>query len=134
MPDDRTTTRKSNLALVPRTSDYRSKALSRAQVASALAGHQHAQRIGRSLNLTLDIHWAFTRFARDGIWNRRQAVTATLESQRHWLAYQGVGFLSILVREAPPSSSEGEHAHQLVHVPTLLRGAFIRHTKDFLRG
>ncbi len=58
-----------------------------------------------------------------------------LESQRHWLAnHGGIGFFSILVREAPPASQEGEHAHQLVHVPDQLRAGFIDHVRAFLRG
>jgi hypothetical protein len=119
---------------MPRTSHYRSNALSRSQVAAAIAAHDYAKIIGCPLNLTMDIHWAWTRFAKEGIWSRRKAVPALLECQRHWLAYHGVGFFSIMAREAPPSSNEGEHAHQLVHVPSHLRDDFLRHTRDFLRG
>lgn len=119
---------------MPRSSHYRSKALSLSKVRAAIAAHNHAKALGCPLNLTLDIHWAWTRFATEGIWNRRKAVTALLESQRHWLAYRGVVFSSILVREVPPSSTEGEHAHQLVHVPDHLKATFHRHMRKFLRG
>jgi hypothetical protein len=119
---------------MPRRSDYRSKALSLSKVRGTVAAHDHAKALGCPANLALDIHWQWTRFATEGIWNRRKAVAALLESQRHWLDYHGVGFFSILVREAPPSSTEGEHAHQLVHVPDHLQAAFIRHTQNFLRG
>jgi len=119
---------------MPRTSHYRSNALSRSQVAAGIAAHDYAKAIGCPLNLTMDIHWAWTRFANEGIWSRRKAVPTLLESQRHWLANHGVGFFSILTREAPPPSHEGEHAHQLVHVPPHLRDDFLQHTRDFLRG
>lgn len=119
---------------MPRTSNYRSQALSRSQVAAAIAAHRHADAMGYPLNLSLDIHWAWTRFANGGIWNRRKAVAAFLESQRHWLVNHGTSFFNLLVREAPPSSMEGEHAHQLVHVPDCLQIAFKKHTRDFLRG
>jgi hypothetical protein len=56
------------------------------------------------------------------------------ESQRHWLSYYGAGFYSISVREHPPTSQEGEHAHQLIHVPAELQRAFIKRTRNFLRG
>ena len=119
---------------MPRRSDYKSQTHSLSKVREAVAAHAYAKAIGCSLNLTLDIHWHWTRFSTEGIWNRRKAVPALLESQRHWLAYHGVGFFSILVREAPPGSSEGEHAHQLVHVPDHLHAAFLKHTKHFLGG
>jgi hypothetical protein len=119
---------------MPRSSHYRSKALSLSKVREAIAAHDHAKALGCPLNLTLDIHWQWTRFATEGIWNRRKAVTALLESQRHWLSNHDVGFLCILVREVPPSSTEGEHAHQLVHVPDHLKAAFLRHMRKFLRG
>jgi hypothetical protein len=119
---------------MPRRSDYRSLAHSLPKVREAIAAHEHAKVIGCPLNFTMDIHWAWTRFAQEGIWNRRKAVPALLESLRHWLAYHGVGFFSIGVRECPPSSNEGEHLHLLVHVPSDLKDAFLQHTKDFLRG
>ncbi|MEY4965411.1 MAG: hypothetical protein RL274_994, partial [Pseudomonadota bacterium] len=119
---------------MPRRSDYRSNAHSLAKVREAIAAHDYAKAIGCPLNFTLDIHWQWTRFAKEGIWNRRKAVPALLESLRHWLGYHGVGFFSIAVRECPPSSTEGEHLHLLVHVPFDLQEAFLQHTKDFLRG
>jgi hypothetical protein len=119
---------------MPRTTNYRSRALSRAQVGAAIAAYEHAEAIERPLNLTLDVHWAWSRFATDGLWNRRKAIAGLLESQRHWLDYRDVTFMSILVREAPPSSNEGEHAHQLVHVPVGIRPAFLQHVRDYLRG
>ena len=99
-----------------------------------IAAHNHAKAIGCPLNLTLDIHRAWTRFAKESIRNRRQAVPALLESQRHWLAYHCESFYSILVRELPPGSTEGEHVHQLVYVPDHLQARFMRRTVDFLRG
>ncbi len=119
---------------MPRRSDYRSNALSLARVREAIAAHDHAKAIGCPLNFTVDIHWHWTRFAKEGVWNRRKAAPALLESLRHWLAYYGVGFFSIAVRECPPSSTEGEHLHLLVHVPSDLQEDFLQHTKDFLRG
>jgi hypothetical protein len=119
---------------MPRTSHYRSRALSCSQVRNAIAADRHAKALGFWLNFTMDIHWAWTRFGKKAIWNRRKAIAALLESQRHWLAYHGVGFFSMLVREAPIGSSEGEHAHQLVHVPDHLHAAFLGHTKHFLGG
>ena len=119
---------------MPRSSHYRSKALSVGRVREAIAAHDYAKALARPLNVTVDIHWAWTRVAKEGVWKRRKAVAAFLESQRHWLAYHGVGFFSILVREAPPSSTKGEHAHQLIHIPPRLQGAFMRHARDFLRG
>jgi hypothetical protein len=119
---------------MPRTSHYRSQALSLSKVREAIAAHDHAKAKGCPLNVTLDIHWQWARFATEGIWNRCKAVAALLESQRHWLAYHGVDFISILVREAPLGSSEGEHAHQLVHVPDHLQAPFLKHTKHFLGG
>jgi hypothetical protein len=119
---------------MPRRSDYRSKAHSLTKVREAVAAHAHARAMSCPLNLTLDIHWAWTRFAQEGIWNRRKAVPALLESLRHWLAYHGVGFFSIAVRECPPSSNEDEHMHLLIHVPSDLQEALLQQTRDFLRG
>jgi hypothetical protein len=119
---------------MPRRADYRSQAHSLAKVREAVAAHAYAKAIGCPLDLTMDIHWQWTRFAQEGVWNRRKAVPALLESLRHWLAYHGIGFFSIAVRECPPSSNEGEHMHLLIHVPSDLQDAFLQHTKDFLRG
>lgn len=119
---------------MPRRADYRSQAHSLSKVREAIAAHDYAKAIGCPLNFTMDIHWQWTRFAKEGVWNRRKAVPALLESLRHWLAYHGVGFFSIAVRECPPSSNEGEHMHLLIHVPSDLQGAFLQHTKDFLRA
>jgi hypothetical protein len=125
---------KPNSVPLPRSRDYRSKALTCAQIATAIAAHDYAKAMGHTLNLSLDIHWAWTRFASESVWNGRKVVPALLESQRHWLANHGVAFFSILVREAPPPSLAGEHAHQFIHVPASLQSAFIQHVRDFLRG
>jgi hypothetical protein len=119
---------------MPRKSNYRSQALSLPKVRVAMAAHDHAKAKSCQLNLTVDIHWQWTRFAKTAIWNCRKAVPALLESLRHWLAYHGIGFFCIAVREAPPSSNEGEHLHLLIHVPPDLRDAFLQHARDFLRG
>jgi len=119
---------------MPRRSDYRSQAHSLSKVRETIAAHDYAKVIGCPLNFTMDIHWQWTRFAQEGIWNRRKAVPALLESLRHWLAYHDVGFFSIAVRECPPSSNEGEHMHLLIHVPSDFQEDFLQHTKDFLRG
>jgi len=70
----------------------------------------------------------------EDIWAFRRVVPELIESQRRWLRYHGVSFLSILIREAPPGSTKGEHAHQLVHVPNRRQADFLWHTKHFLGG
>jgi hypothetical protein len=113
-----------------RTAHYRSKALSRSQVAGAIAAHDHTEAIRCPLNLALDIHWEWTRYANS---NRRAALAKLLESLRHWLGRR-VGFYCIAVRENPPSSDAGEHCHALAHVPSDLQAGFLDHVRTFLRG
>jgi hypothetical protein len=117
--------------ILPRTGDYRSKARYRSKVVAAIAAHDFAESIGSPLNLSLDAHWQWTRFANR---NRRDAVAELLERQRHWLARHGIGFYSIVVRENPPPANNGEHAHELVHVPSKFHAAFSQNTRNFPRG
>jgi hypothetical protein len=114
---------------MPRTPHYRSKALSRAQVAAAIAAHDYAEAIGRPLNLTMDVHWEWTRFANT---NRRMAAPMFLESLRHFLGHRAIGFYAITVRES--HEPYGEHCHVLAHVPLELHIAVEEHARDILRG
>ena len=115
--------------LMPRTPHYRSKALSLAQVATAIAAHHFAEAIGHPLNLTMDVHWEWTRFAHT---NRREAVPMLLESLRHFLCHRGVRFYAIAVRES--HEPYGEHCHVLAHVPLVLHKTIEQQARDFLRG
>jgi hypothetical protein len=119
---------------MPRRADYHSNALPIAKVREAIAASAHAKAIGRPLNVSLDIHWHWTRFAKERIWNHRKAVRALLDNLRHWLTYHNVPFLSIAVRECPPDSNFGEHLHVLLHLPADLRKPFLRHVRKFLGG
>jgi hypothetical protein len=114
--------------------NYTSAAIPRHKVAETIAAYRYAELLKRPLNMSLDIHWAWTGFANESKISRRAATAALLQSQRHWLKYYGLGFFSILVREAPPASDQGEHAHQLIHVSADLGEAFEAHTRAFLAG
>jgi hypothetical protein len=114
---------------MPSTPDYRSKALSLAQVRDAIAAHHFAEVRGVRLNLALDVHWQWTRFAQG---NRRDAVSLMLESLRHFLHHREIGFFCIAVRENPLAL--GEHCHVLIHVPPDLQSALLEHIRGFLRG
>ena len=116
---------------MPRTAHYRSPALSRSQVLEAIGAHDHAEAVGKPLNVALHIHWHWTCFANK---NRRTVLARLLEGQRHWLAQRKVAFHSIAVRENPPSTGIGEHVHQLVHIPPALLAEFLAYVRTFLRG
>jgi len=101
-------------------------------VAEAIAAYRYAEALQRPLNLSLDLHWAYTGFSDEAVFSRRAVVAALLASQRHWLKSRGAGFYSILVRENPPASEQGEHAHQLLNVQADLREGIEAHTRKFL--
>lgn len=116
---------------MPRTRHYRSRHLTRSQVSKAFCAFDAAAQRGMPLNLAIHVHWQWTRFK---LLNRRDALSSLLESQRHWLAHRGIAFVSIAVRENGLGSPVGEHAHQILHVPSNYTGAFVSHTKRYLNG
>lgn len=84
----------------------------------ALAAQEHAYRLGHALNRFVTVHWEWTRFANR---DRRAAVKALREMERHWMIDRGLPFYDICVRENPPQigsrPSNGEHLHQALYQP-----------------